>query len=413
MSVIISHTSVAPFIQQAALALHEAHLLERFVTTVHYDSGSRWQRMLFGVSGLLRADLERQFKRRTIHHLPAELIESHPGWELLRLAVSKIDRSRVLTDRIWSVSEPAFDKMVSRRVHPRLQAVYGYEFSSLSTFERARELGVKTIYDVPAPETTFVRGILDAEDEKFPELVTAFKRHTSTREDERTARRQAEYAHADQIIAASTVTRDSFVQAGVPTEKISVVPYGAPPPPPDLKFAPSTSSKIKLLWAGSFNIRKGAHYLLEAWKTHRLDRIADLRVFGPVLLPDSWCRPVPPGITFSASIPREELMSHYAQSDALIFPTLCDGFGMVVTEAWSQGLPVLTTHRAGAGDLLRDRENGVRFEPANIDSLAECIHWCAQHRSALAEMKPCALDTAARWQWSDYRQGLVQALGLH
>jgi len=412
MSYLISHTSVAPFIQQAALALAEKDLLDRFITTLRFNPESRRQKLLFRAAQGIGIDLERQFRRRSVTELPLTKVESHPFWETVRLSMSKIDRQGILTDRIWSFTEPAFDRLVARKIHANLTGIYGYEYSSLASFTRAKEMGITTIYDVPAPETHFVRKLMDTEVERHPVLRTAYHQHTSAREQPRTARRQAEWHAADKVIVASSVTRDSFAAAGLLTDKISVVPYGAPPPIDALKQRPSraTKGKLQLLWAGSFNVRKGAHYLIESWRRHRLDQIAELKVFGPMLLPNSLCKPIPPGIEFSPSVPRHELMFHYANSDALIFPTLCDGFGMVVTEAWSQGLPVLTTRRAGAADLLRDGQNGRLFEPANIDSLADCVTWCAEHRSALAAMREPARETAAGWQWSDYRQALREAI---
>jgi glycosyltransferase involved in cell wall biosynthesis len=76
---------------------------------------------------------------------------------------------------------------------------------------------------------------------------------------------------------------------------------------------------------------------------------------------------------------------------------------MVATEAWSRGLPVITTDRAGAADLLRPGENGMLVRPGDAGSIVECVEWCAAHRGELLRMREGALSTAARWQWSDYR----------
>jgi glycosyltransferase involved in cell wall biosynthesis len=103
-------------------------------------------------------------------------------------------------------------------------------------------------------------------------------------------------------------------------------------------------------------------------------------------------------------------MSRYQGADALLFPTLCDGFGMVATEAWSRGLPVITTKRAGVADMLNHQKNGLLIEAASSDSLVEAIDWCLNHRQELYEMKARCLSTAANWQWSDYRKALWEAI---
>jgi glycosyltransferase involved in cell wall biosynthesis len=115
-------------------------------------------------------------------------------------------------------------------------------------------------------------------------------------------------------------------------------------------------------------------------------------------------------VEFLGSIPRERLFERYRASDALVFPTLCDGYGMVISEAWSRGTPVITTDRAGAADLLNPGVNGITIKPANPDAISEAIDWCLRHRSELRAMRLAALETAARWQWSDYRELLSRTL---
>ena len=148
----------------------------------------------------------------------------------------------------------------------------------------------------------------------------------------------------------------------------------------------------------------------EAWRRGGLGRHARLRVFGAIALPERVTHPLPDGVEFRGSIPRAELMEHYRASDALIFPTLCDGFGMVATEAWSRGLPVLTTDCAGASDLLRHQQNGLLLRAGDADAILSTIEWCLAHRAELRAMREAALATAAQWQWPDYRRRLAEVL---
>ena len=79
-------------------------------------------------------------------------------------------------------------------------------------------------------------------------------------------------------------------------------------------------------------------------------------------------------------------MGHYQTSDAL-FPTLCDGFGMVATEAWSRGLPVIITDCAGSADLLKPGQNGLLIRAGSAVAIAESIEWCISHRDELRAMR--------------------------
>jgi glycosyltransferase involved in cell wall biosynthesis len=98
------------------------------------------------------------------------------------------------------------------------------------------------------------------------------------------------------------------------------------------------------------------------------------------------------------------------RADVLVFPTLSDGFGMVVTEAFSRGLPVITTNQAGASDLLDHGRNGLIIEAGDSAAIAGALKWCLDNRAALAAMREPALETAKGWQWSDYRRALIEAV---
>jgi len=413
MSVRIFHPSVAPFVQQVARSIHEAGQLERFMTTFRDRPDSWLQRGVCALGRLAGRDLAPQFRRRAITEIPIELVHSRPWGELLRVATANVDRDGRLTDYVWERTEGAFDLHVARSLHPGLTGIYCFEYSSLATITRARALGLRVAYDAPAPEPTFVQSILDREMAQFPELITPWHRWTAEREDRRIARRHAEFRGAHVVLACSEFTRRSFAPAGLDDSKISIVPLGSPPPVPLDEAARGGSADDApptFLWAGTFGIRKGAHYVLEAWRRGGFGRHARLRVFGAIALPERVMQPLPEGIELGGSIPRNVLMEHYRTSDALLFPTLCDGFGMVATEAWSRGLPVITTDCAGAADLMRGRANGRIIRAGSAEALMEAIDWCLTHRRELRAMRAEAHATAAGWQWPDYRRRLATVL---
>src|SRR5687768_13863267 len=161
MSVLISHPSVAPFVQQAARALHEASLLHAFHTTVVHAPHRRAQRLLARLSSFAGYDLAAQFARRTVTDIPADRVHDWPTRELARLFVAKLDRGARAADLVWEWAELGFDRHIARQLTPDVRAVYGYEHCSAFTFAAARARGIHTLYDVPAPEPSFVQAMLD------------------------------------------------------------------------------------------------------------------------------------------------------------------------------------------------------------------------------------------------------------
>ncbi|MCC5022261.1 MAG: glycosyltransferase family 4 protein [Candidatus Synoicihabitans palmerolidicus] len=404
---------VAPHVQQDARALWEANMLHKFHTAI-FDDPHLWrQRCAVRAGRVIGFNFARELRKRTLQELPTDLVSQSSWRELIRLVAGRIDRPQRLGDRIWEWAEPGFDRDVARHCLNRdVEAVFGYEHACLHTLRAAAESGRRRILVIPAPEPGYVKSMLAAELDLVPELRIPLQKQVAAREANRAARRKAEWDLADVIMVASQFTRQSFVEAGWDVSKVSVVPLEAPAPVANSRRLPVTShdEPLKLIWAGTFSIRKGAHYIIEAWRKYDLGQVAQLSVYGSNGLPDSLGNPIPDGIQLHGTLSRDEPMPLYGQADALLFPTLCDGFGMVATEAWAQGCPVITTCRAGAADLLKDGQNGKLIEARSADAIAEVVTWCHENRDALVSMREPARLTAQARQWSDYRAQVVDTI---
>jgi len=413
MSVVLAHLIPAPFTQQAARGLLEADLLDQFCCTLVDEPSANWQTMAKQVAKLGKYDLGRDLKRRAVTEVPMEKVKSYPVQEVLRMIGTRLVKDPVVTDRVFHWARDGFDEWVGRQLEASdgIRAVYGYEYGCKRTFETAQRLGLKRIYDLPSPEHDFVERLLGPEFERFPELQTAYRGRVLAKQEERTDRRRREWELTDLVVANSRFTGDSWQGAGWSRKQVAVVPYGAPPVWEKPKTF-SESGPVRALWAGSFSVRKGGHYLLEALQ--KLDpsgKFITVDVYGAVTLPQALLDRAPASLKFRGSVPRAELFEFMRTSDALVFPTLCDGFGLVVNEAFAQGLPVLTTTRAGAADLVEDDTNGWLVEAGNSGALVDGLQRVLDDRSRLPEMGAAAKRTAADWQWSDYRRGIAKAVG--
>ncbi len=407
--ILLLHPSVAPFIQQTGRALNDAGWLTQFLTTLVDDPTARWQQLSKALAHRLGYDLPRQLSRRRLIELNPAQVTPLPWGELLRILASRLDRSGRLGDWVWEQSETGFDRWASHHL-AGTTAVYGYEHACLSTFQAAQAQNLQRIYEVPSPEHDFVHQLLQQELEQYPETQTAYHDYVAQHQTRRTQRRRKEWQLADVVVANSSFTKSAYAAAGLDVDKVEVIPLGAPPVKTDgLQGGTQGEGPLRLLWAGTFSIRKGAHYLLQAWRQVAVQSL-HLSVFGAMKLPQAMVNDLPNNLHISTTVPQAELFQHYLHADVLVFPTLCDGFGQVVTEALAHGIPVITTDRAGAADLITHGENGLIIPAANATALAEALNWCVTHRTQLREMRSQALNTAAQWQWADYRATLVSRL---
>jgi glycosyltransferase involved in cell wall biosynthesis len=408
MKISLAHPGVGPFVQQTAQALSEAEMLAAYWTTFCDQPGASWRKLAVGVSRALGFDLEGQLQRRAITSVPLELVRSDPVWEVVRSILSKASADSRLVDAVWERGILRFDRRVAELALQHADAIYGYEYSALRSFREAQRRRIARIYEVPAPEHDFVEKIIQHEIEQFPELNDGRRSYFVERQERRTERRRQEWNLADVIIANSAFTKQSYAAAGLDVSKVHVIPLGAPGVNErGLAGGSRDDAPLKVLWAGTFSIRKGAHYLLRGWRSLAPKQNAGLQIVGSIAVPERILRNLPSSIVVSPTMGKASLFELYRTADVLIFPTLCDGFGMVVTEAFSQGLPVITTSRAGAAEIVRSGENGIVIPAADAVAIAGALDWCMNHRAELREMRRGAIEAAARWQWPDFRRELI------
>lgn len=415
MQFVLSHPDLnTVFVREAGMALHEAGWPCRAVTTYVDRPGAWWRRLLSSVGRTVGVDLDREFRRRLLKSSPWTAVNSFPLWELARISAIRAGADPRLVDMLFHRHIRSLERRTIQLFDRSTTHVYCYEYSARETFEAATRLGIRKIYEVPSPEYDFVERLLADEMRAFPELRTRATPYFERVKAGRLEHRRREWDLADLIVVNSTFTFKTFVKAGLDTSKVVVVPYGAPDTisEPAKGPAPAAGRPLRFLWAGTFSIRKGAHHLLQAWRMRRNAGDAELHIYGAWNLPDRLRGDLPPSIRFHGAIPQSELFRRYAQADILVFPTLCDGFGMVVTEAFANGLPVITTDRAGAADIVRPGENGLIVPGGDVAQLAAALDWSVAHRAELSSMRSKALEAARIRPWSAYRAELGEAITL-
>jgi glycosyltransferase involved in cell wall biosynthesis len=208
------------------------------------------------------------------------------------------------------------------------------------------------------------------------------------------AREEREYALADGVVVLSTFARDSFIDEGVTEDRLRISPLGA-----SLStFRPSktviderrqrilSGAPLRVLYVGALSFRKGLWDLATVARRMQGSGI-QFQLVGPrspevgPLLADLQGQ-----VTVTPKRPQATLPGVYAWADLFIFPTLEDGYAMVLAQAAASALPTLTTTNCSGPDLIREGETGWVVPIRSPELLIERLQWCDTHRPELADM---------------------------
>jgi len=99
-------------------------------------------------------------------------------------------------------------------------------------------------------------------------------------------------------------------------------------------------------------------------------------------------------------VSREELWTELHQADLLCAPSLSgESFGMVLTEAFAAGTPVIASAIAGYSDVVSDGVDGLLVPPGDPQRLAEELQRAHYEPERLREMGEAARRSAQRYAW--------------
>ncbi len=168
--------------------------------------------------------------------------------------------------------------------------------------------------------------------------------------------------------------------------------------------ATPADAPLRIAFVGQSVERKGLPILLRAFEALREHVAVELTLVGvgadevEPLLHD----PAALGGAVRALGKVDDAAKHAAlrAADVLCAPSLGgESFGMVLTEAFAAGTPVVASEIAGYVDVVRDGVDGVLVAPGDATALAETLRSLALDRPRLARMGAEAARHAERYAW--------------
>jgi glycosyltransferase involved in cell wall biosynthesis len=219
----------------------------------------------------------------------------------------------------------------------------------------------------------------------------------------------AEPQIADIVFGASPFTLKTLLSAGIPEEKLVLLPLGCDTKqiPFDRDAFPSYNGRpLRLLYAGRISQMKGIKYLLEAMKEFGRPDV-ELHLIGFAQGCGEALKPYKTFFTHHPHVSQKELYAQYKHYDALVLPSVYEGFGLVIVEAMAAGLPVITTDHTMGPDIIEHGKNGYMVPIRNVEAIrAAAEKLLGKSNDELMEMRIAAHRAAMNYSWDRYQERL-------
>jgi glycosyltransferase involved in cell wall biosynthesis len=408
MKIIVSHPTLNANSKNLVIGLLKSRLLFELLVAIAIFPGQLLHKL--GSKPKLK-----DLKRRSLDKTWQPYTRSKSFFEFGRLLASKLKLEFLLThekgffciDRVYEKHDKWVASNLSKAKKEGVTGVYAYEDGALISFVKAKQLGIKCIYDLPIGYWKSARLLMQKEFEINPEwssTLTGFNDSPSKLD-----KKDKELALADVIFVASSFTKKTLNEYPGILPEIKVIPYGFPKVNQKKQYRPLVNRKLKILFIGGLSQRKGLSYLFEA--VEGLENKVELTIVGHKAVLN--CNALNIALEqhhWIPSLSHDKVLDCMNEHDVFVFPSLFEGFGLVITEAMSQGVPVITTDRTAGPDLIEDGVDGWIVPASSSIAIKEILESILDKPELLEQFGLAAQAKAKNRPWSVYGQEMSDAL---
>jgi len=276
--------------------------------------------------------------------------------------------------------------------------VISWGLSALPIIREAQKRGIVSIIERGSAHVVVQRDLLIAEHEKYGQPTDTLQRSFSP---QRMERELLEYELADYIEVPSEFAKRSFMEQGLPEEKLIKRFLSADLS--DFYELPKEDDIFRVVYTGQMSLRKGVHYLLQAFNELNLPE-AELWLIGsqlPEIAP--FFERYKDNYKYFGYVPRTELHKYYANASVFVICSIQDGFAQVIPQAMACGLPVICTTNTAGEDVIEDQIEGFVIPIRNVQAIKDKILFLYENRDVCYQMGQAAKKRVQNaLTWDDY-----------
>lgn len=357
----------------------------------------------------------KDLKRRSLDKTWQPYTKSNSFFEFGRLLAAKLhleflvkhEKGFFSIDRIYKNHDKWVASKLVQAKKDKISGVYAYEDGALATFTKAKQLGIHCIYDLPIGYWKSARLLMQDEFQINPDWSKTLTGFNDSQD--KLNKKDEELALADIIFVASSFTKKTLEKYVGNLPEIKVIPYGFPEVNQKKEYQSLANRKLKVLFIGGLSQRKGLSYLFEA--VEGMQKEIELTIVGHKAVPD--CTVLNLALEkhkWIQSLSHDQVLECMREHDVFVFPSLFEGFGLVITEAMSQGVPVITTNRTAGPDIIKHGEDGWIVPSGSATAIKEVFTKIIETPEILEQFGLAAQQKAKTRPWSVYGQEMAAAL---
>ena len=392
---------------QTAYALQQLDCLQWYATSIFYKPANL-PYVLDRLPGSIGRRLGREFDRFRHGGLDPALVRTSGLIEWFERIAARSGLHGIAR-RLDVLGNQRFAQQIGRDIRgPEQFALWGYNASSLSSFELGRTSGRKLILDRTIGDFRLYNRLMAEVAESHAEWFIPTDRAAPNDQIERD---QREYELADVILAGSEFCAKTVREFGGPATagKVRVLPYcfdealfaSAPVPQPLNPGEP-----VRFLFIGQLSPRKGVHHLLEAF-ARIPPSAASLTMVGELRVPRATFSRYADRVAYVPTVPRSEIPAIMAAHHVLVFPSYFEGSALSLIEALASGMGVIQTRAAGNGATV---ETGMMLDSPNTETLYAALMAAIDDRSRIDLWRVNAQAEAKRYSFAAYRENIATLL---
>lgn len=185
----------------------------------------------------------------------------------------------------------------------------------------------------------------------------------------------------NRFIVLTEFARSRFVAAGIREGRVTVKPNFVPDP--GLPDEAADTRRSGGLFVGRLSPEKGIAALLSAWRRLQVPLV----IAGDGPMRGDVERSTGEALNFRGHLSKEAVRQAMRAAAFLIMPSeWYETFGMVIAEAYANGLPVIASRLGAMAELVEDGVTGLHFTPGDADDLAEKVQWAVTHPEEMRAM---------------------------